>query len=246
MKKLLLLLLLYAIPANATWSRIQRVGFNSTSGSATSISITSTGSGHLIVVEIGWYKAANCTTNMNAPTDNKGGGSSTYNNDAPANNTYGTGCSGIWSTPNCASGITQVTINPASAGTYALGFIEEWSGAATTTPFDKTAASGGAVASWTTTATATLTGSTDLAIAIMFQNSNNTSTNTPTNSFGDGGTQTEGVSCGCSSYTENQVLAATTGIAGTGTASTTVASNSSIATYKAAAGTSPNMPPAVY
>src|SRR5208282_3502523 len=188
MKRLLAslpLLLLLTSPAWASWSRIQRVSFSNVTGGATSTTITSTGAGHIIIIELTWYKSTNCLTNMTAPTDNKGGGSSTYTADLPAVNPDDGKCIGVWSVPNCASGITSVTNNPQSVGTYVIGFIEEWSGAATSSPFDKSANTSNTGTSFVTGTTATLTGSTDLAIGIGFQTNNTTTTLTPTGGSGD-------------------------------------------------------------
>jgi len=65
------------------------------------------------------------------PTDNKSGGSSTYNADVAPVSPSGTGCEAIYSTPNASSTVTSITINISGAATYSMGFIEEWSGVAT-------------------------------------------------------------------------------------------------------------------
>ena len=218
-----------AIPASA-FTRVQRVAFNSSTGSAFAVTIASTGSGNLIVVEQAFYKAGTCVASVTAPTDNKGGGSSTYHADiAPVNpDTNGSMCLAIYSTANSASGITSVTVNSTATGN--AGFIEEWSGVATSSPLDKTSSGHGVTNPWSTGATATLTGSIDLAIGVAMCG-DWYRTNTPVSPFGSGAGSIAGTLI--VAFTENATLAATTGIAATGNFDSADGYNAVIATYQA-------------
>jgi hypothetical protein len=211
-------LLVWATPSEGAWSRVQRVTCTTTVAAASYVCNTaSTGANHLLVVSL-WANVFG----INTPTDNL---STTYQLDfdhADLQRTY---------SAVVASGVTTVTLNLAGAGNSSA-IVEEWSGNITSSWFDVTASNIGQVAAaWTSTATVTLNQTGELAIGFCYDSANATDTNTPSGGFGDGGVSRNSTD-GDSLFTENQVLASTTGIAATGTLSATHTLDNWVVTYK--------------
>ena len=119
------------------WAQISLVHVTSCASPATSCTVSSTGSGNLLVV--GWAShAGEGGTTINSVTDNVG---NTYSEalgsravDANMND-----MGDIWYAKNSAAGATVLTITPNPAGSSGTAVIWEFSGADTNAPLDQTA-----------------------------------------------------------------------------------------------------------
>jgi hypothetical protein len=202
------------------FTRVSRTAISNFGTANFNVTIPSTTSGNILIVETGWT-VASCATTGGVPTDNQ---SSSYNTDIPVTAGSTNSCIAVYSRPNCAAGITSVAIQVNTVSNQiTLGFIEEWSGVITTTPLDKVqTGTNVSTSSWSSGTTATLSGSADLAIGVyMNVDGSGTQTNTPTGGFGDGASVADTSIVGAEFFTENKTLSSTTGVAATGTTSGT-------------------------
>ena len=147
---------------------VQSVACTNGSSGNYNCTLSATGTGNLITIQEGDY-AANPTA-PSVPTD----GGDTFVSDCTLTNA-GNGRLTFFSFPNSVSGRTTFTIRPASGASSAV--VAEWSGAATSTPFDACNSALFANSSTTIFFTAPLAGSqTDLAIGGVYNRVNGTDT----------------------------------------------------------------------
>jgi hypothetical protein len=140
-RRLLFSLALLVVLSRCSWSQIALVNVTSCGGGETlpgTCTITSTGSGHLLVVGIQMGGGVSTSTTISSVTDNAG---NVYA-EAGAARSIDSGASSvadIWYAANSIAGATTITITTSASTSGAGAVIWEFSGVSTSSPLDKTA-----------------------------------------------------------------------------------------------------------
>lgn len=102
--------------------------------SGVGVSISASGSGHLLVVWVGIFDSGALNTTASSITDNVG---NTYIKiPASVSGTAGSAYSEMWYAKNSTAGATTVTISAATNFFQVMAYVFEFSGADTSAPFD--------------------------------------------------------------------------------------------------------------
>lgn len=140
------------------------------SGSTTSVTISSSGTGSLLVLCL-QFKSSTCT--LTAVTDNIG---NTWTRAVSL--IAGSASAEMWYTTNATAGVTTVSGTESVAATQYAANVSEWSGVATGAPLSTNSANVSTSPNRTGTVTPAVTG--DLAIAMCARNSSTAATLTTT------------------------------------------------------------------
>jgi hypothetical protein len=218
-----------AASVSATWTVVQVKPFPNTCTAGTSCvtTITSTTAGNSLYVFVGQAGPSGQSV-----TDSH---SDTFTQDVQAavSGNYGF----AWRYDNIVSGITTVTASNAFSDEY-IGVVVEIQGAVSSSSFDQGTSTNATTTTWTSGTTATLAAATDEAIGwcVDMNETGGSYTNTPNAPFGNNTYSPASFAFagyGFIQYlTANTGTGSTTGIAATGTISTSRAINCLVATYK--------------
>jgi hypothetical protein len=218
-------------------SLVQQVGYDAQSSNTPSITIAASTAGNTIIV----VSAGN--NNTGVPTDNK----SSVWPAAIISNMSNSGLS-VWALPNCAAGITTITLNTTGGGTQ--GWVVEENGLIAS-PLDKFTSQSSAGTTVTSGNTATLSSATEVCYGFFGHDNTNQftagsgwSSAAFTNYGGSGGGgYTAGnqgnTLTGNNTFIERQVVTSTAALAATATISSSTVDAAIITLMQAAVGPPP-------